>query len=154
MDWGTHTFWHSEKEYSPQELWLCYIHFISIQPWSPEDYFSIFHNFVSFQLTVLHFCLMFQVSGFGRIFKYFNILSRLGLIVSTIWIGWLDSLTHYTFTQLETTGDTTLSLFYTLYSSPLHTQQCSRSSLAVSWQRIYNSLTVTSSHTVSLLFTA
>jgi hypothetical protein len=36
-----------------------------------------------------------------------------------------------------------LSLIYTLYSSPLHTQ----SSLVVSWQRIYHSLTVTSNHT-------
>jgi hypothetical protein len=41
---------------------------------------------------------------------------------------------------------TELSLIYTVYSSPLHTPQCSQSSLFVSWQRIYNSLTVTAAH--------
>jgi hypothetical protein len=51
------------------------------------------------------------------------------------------------FTQLGTTGNTTLLLIYILYSSPLHTHYDSQSSLVVSWQRIYNSLTVTSNHT-------
>jgi hypothetical protein len=37
---------------------------------------------------------------------------------------------------------------YTLYNSPLHTQ----SSLVVSWQRIYNSLTVTSNYTMKTFF--
>jgi hypothetical protein len=48
--------------------------------------------------------------------------------------------------QLETTGNTALSLSYTLSSSPLHTHYGSQSSLVVSWQRIYNSLTVASNH--------
>jgi hypothetical protein len=60
----------------------------------------------------------------------------------------------YIFTQLGITGNTALSLFYTLSSSPLHAQQGSQSSLVVSWQRIYKSLTVTSNHVWSLLFTA
>jgi hypothetical protein len=41
---------------------------------------------------------------------------------------------------------TALSLIYTLYGSPLHTQSGSQSSLVVSWQRIYNSLIVTAAH--------
>jgi hypothetical protein len=59
----------------------------------------------------------------------------------------------YTFTQFGTTGNTVLSLYYTLPSSPLLTHYDSQSSLVVSWQRIYNSLTVTSNHTWSLLVT-
>jgi hypothetical protein len=43
---------------------------------------------------------------------------------------------------------------YTLYSSRLHMDYSSQSSLAVFWQRIYNSLTVTSNHTWSLLWVA
>jgi hypothetical protein len=61
---------------------------------------------------------------------------------------------HLIRSQLGTTGNTALSLIYTLHSSPLHTHQGSQSSLVVSWQRIYNSLTVISDHTWSLLFTA
>jgi hypothetical protein len=48
--------------------------------------------------------------------------------------------------------DVTLSLFYTLSSSPLLTHYDSRSSVVVSWQRIYHSLTVTSTKTRALLF--
>jgi hypothetical protein len=53
-------------------------------------------------------------------------------------------------TQLGTTGDTALSLFYTLYNSPLHTLKGPQSSLVVSWQRIYPGLTVTPNDTWSL----
>jgi hypothetical protein len=42
------------------------------------------------------------------------------------------------YTLLGTTGNIALLLIYTLCNSPSH------SSLAISWQRIYNSLTVTS----------
>jgi hypothetical protein len=42
----------------------------------------------------------------------------------------------YTVTTLGTTGNTALSLIYTLYNSPLHTQYNSQSSLAISWQRM------------------
>jgi hypothetical protein len=38
-----------------------------------------------------------------------------------------------------------------LHSSPLHMHYGSQSSLVVSWQRVYNSLTVTSNHTQSFL---
>jgi hypothetical protein len=55
----------------------------------------------------------------------------------------LDLLTPYT-QNFGTTGNTALSLIYTLYRSPLHTHLDSHSSLAVSRQRIYKSLTVTS----------
>jgi hypothetical protein len=47
---------------------------------------------------------------------------------------------------LGSTSNTALSLIYTLRSSPLPTHYGSRSSLVVSWQRIYNSLIVTSHH--------
>jgi hypothetical protein len=53
----------------------------------------------------------------------------------------------YTLIQIGTTGSTALSLFYTLSSLPLHTHKDSQSSLVVSWQRIYHSLTDTSNHT-------
>jgi hypothetical protein len=45
-----------------------------------------------------------------------------------------------------------LSLIYTLYSSPLQTHSCSQSSLVVSWQRIYKSLTLTAAHIKSFFF--
>jgi hypothetical protein len=50
----------------------------------------------------------------------------------------------YIFTHLGITGNTALSLFYTLSGSPLHTHRV-LSSLAVSWQRVYQSLTVSRS---------
>jgi hypothetical protein len=84
------------------------------------------------------------------------ILSRVRFIarfirrVSDWMIGFIAP---YTLTQLGTTDNTALSLFYTLYSSPLHTHYGSQSSLVVSWQRIYHILTVTSNHMWNLLFT-
>jgi hypothetical protein len=62
------------------------------------------------------------------------------------WVGWLDLL-HLIHSQLGNTGNTALSLFYTLCSSPLHTHWISKSSPVVTWQRIFNRLTVTSNHT-------
>jgi hypothetical protein len=47
---------------------------------------------------------------------------------------------------------TALLLFYTHYSSPLHTSYVYQSSRVVSWQRMYHSLTVTSYHTWCRLF--
>jgi hypothetical protein len=44
-------------------------------------------------------------------------------------------------------GNTALSLFYTLSNSPLNTHYSSQASLVVSWQRIYHNLTITSNHT-------
>jgi hypothetical protein len=65
------------------------------------------------------------------------------------WIYW-----QLIYTQLRTTGNRALSLIYTLHSSPLCMHQGSRSSLVVSWQQIYYSLSVTSDHTWSFLVTA
>jgi hypothetical protein len=52
----------------------------------------------------------------------------------------------YTFTQFGITGNTALSLFCTLYSSPLHMHQDSESSLVVLWQRIYHGQCYFKSH--------
>jgi hypothetical protein len=57
-------------------------------------------------------------------------------------IGFIDIL----YTQFLTAGNITLSPIYTIYRSQLHTDQCSQSSLVISGQRIYNSLTVTTAH--------
>jgi hypothetical protein len=47
-----------------------------------------------------------------------------------------------------TTDNTTLSLIYTLYSSLLDMHYDSQSSLVVSWQRIYNRLSLQITHEV------
>jgi hypothetical protein len=67
------------------------------------------------------------------------ILSRFrGITIDGVWIGWLDLSTPYIH-HSELQVITALSL---IYSSRLHTPQCSQSSLVISWQRIYNSITV------------
>jgi hypothetical protein len=83
----------------------------------------------------------------------FKILSRVWVTYKTgfgldDWI-YCTSYIHNSSLQVITV----LSLIYTLYSSPLHTDYVSQSSLVVSWQRIHNSLTVTSNYTWSLLCT-
>jgi hypothetical protein len=67
--------------------------------------------------------------------------------IDGIWTG--NRIDYHLYPQLACTCNTALSLIYTFYSSPLHTHKCSQSSLVVSWQRIYNSLTVTAAHTKS-----
>jgi hypothetical protein len=66
-------------------------------------------------------------------------------LLNGFWNGRLNLSAPYT-DNSELQAITALSLNYTLYSSPLHTHYCSQSSLVVSWQRIYNSLTVTAAH--------
>jgi hypothetical protein len=85
--------------------------------------------------------------------KHINILSSVWVVSATCktgfgvddWIYW--HLVHST----GTTGNTAISLIYTLHSSPLHTHSDSLFSLILSRQRIYNSLTVTSNHIWILL---
>jgi hypothetical protein len=60
-------------------------------------------------------------------------------------IGFIDTLFTHTTRDYRYTA---LSLIYTIYSTPLNTHYGSQFSLAVSWQRIYNSFTVTSNHGV------
>jgi hypothetical protein len=76
--------------------------------------------------------------------QFMNTVTR-WVFFSTCKTGFgLDDWIYYTiYIQLWTTGNTALSLIYTLCSPPLHTHKDSQSSLVVSWQRIYNRLTVT-----------
>jgi hypothetical protein len=81
-------------------------------------------------------------------------MSSVGVNIDGV-LDWMNGfIAPYTFTQFGITGNTALSLFYTLSSSPLHTHRGSKHPLVVSWQRIYNSLTVTSNHPLSLLCAA
>jgi hypothetical protein len=75
------------------------------------------------------------------------ILSRLGVTYNAGLDRMIEFIAPHTFTQFETIGNTALPLFYTLSSSPLHMDYDSQPSLVVSWQWIYQSLTVTSNHT-------
>jgi hypothetical protein len=66
--------------------------------------------------------------------------------VTYSWV--LDSIIWFIYTlyiQIVTTNITALSLIYTLYKSLGHAKS-SQSSIVVSWQGIYNSLTVTAAH--------
>jgi hypothetical protein len=68
-------------------------------------------------------------------------------LLDGVWIGWLDLLTHHS----ELHVITALSFIYTRYKS-LGYFKSSQSSLVVSWQRIYNSRTVTAAHYDEVLF--
>jgi hypothetical protein len=85
-----------------------------------------------------------------HVFTIYIFFHMLGWLLTGFWIGWLDLSAPYSHNS-GLQAVTALSLFYTLYSSPLHTHYGSQSSLVVSWQRIYNNLTVISNHTWSLL---
>jgi hypothetical protein len=73
------------------------------------------------------------------------IVSRVAVTIDGVfdWIYW-PLYTHNSGLQ----AITVLSLIYTLYSSPLPTHHGSQSSLVVSWQRIYNSLSLQITHVV------
>jgi hypothetical protein len=65
-----------------------------------------------------------QVFTNSSSFRSVLILSRVRSSMTSnnrLWTGWLDLLTPFTFTQFGTADNTALSLFYTLYSLPLHT---------------------------------
>jgi hypothetical protein len=63
------------------------------------------------------------------------------LLINGDWIELFDLLTSYTHNS-GLQAITTLSLIYTLPTSSLHTNYDSQSSLAVSWQRFDNSLSL------------
>jgi hypothetical protein len=57
-------------------------------------------------------------------------------------MDWIIEFFNHLYPLLGTRSNIALSLIYTLYKSLGHAK-CSQTSLVVSWQRIYNSLTVT-----------
>jgi hypothetical protein len=80
------------------------------------------------------------------------IVMLIGLWIIGWVLGWMIGFfVNYTFAQFRTADSTAPSLFYTLSSALVHMPWGSQSSLVISWQQIHNSLTVTSTHTWSLL---
>jgi hypothetical protein len=77
-----------------------------------------------------------------------TILSRVLMTTAGILDWTIAFIGPYTY-HSELQEITALPLIYTLYSSTLRTHYGSQSSLVVSWQRIYNGLTVTAAHTES-----
>jgi hypothetical protein len=81
--------------------------------------------------------------------QFVLILSHVGVIVDGFGLdNWIYCTSTY---HSELHVITELSLIHTLYILQLHTHWGSQSSLGVSWQRIYNSLTVTTAHMKSSL---
>jgi hypothetical protein len=69
-------------------------------------------------------------------------INRMGVVTTDgFWIGFIETL-H---TQIVTANDTALSIICTLYRSLGHTKT-SQFTLVLSWQRIYNSLPLTSAY--------
>jgi hypothetical protein len=68
-------------------------------------------------------------------------------------LDWMIGFTDTLYSPLESAGNySAIADLHTL-QLPSHTHQGSQSSLVVPWQQIYNSPTITSNHTRSLLFT-
>jgi hypothetical protein len=80
-----------------------------------------------FQLTDIWKCSTMLTDMYYSL----TIVSRALVTTNGVWIGFIDTL----FTKLGTTGNTALSLVYTLYNSQLHTHEDYQSSLVVSLQR-------------------
>jgi hypothetical protein len=109
----------------------------------------------------LEVCLMNTGTSFT--FHFISIKVKAGIVTCRGFcvtyrrvLDWTIRFIDTLYTPLGTTGNTALSLFYAITGHCCkHTLVLSlHSPLVVSWQRIYNSLTVTSDHTRSIICTA
>jgi preprotein translocase subunit SecG len=86
----------------------------------------------------------------STIWLYCHVSMDPWVIITGFWIGWLNLLTP-SLQSLVITIIIALSLIYQPHKSLGHSKS-SQSSIVVSWQWIYNSLTVTTAHMLILLF--